>query len=77
MCSGLPDGHSFVYHGEQKTYAEARRQCQAEGGNLVVVNSADKQDWLNKLKTGKMIGESTHRILGHSHCGLEQTRIET
>ena len=60
----MPNGHSFVYHETAKTYAEAKRQCRAEGANLVVVDSAEKQDWFNKVAPGTMTVE----------CGVESTR---
>ena len=67
-CSGLPNGHSFAFYDDEERdyYLLAQRQCRSDNASLVVVDSKEKQDWLNKVAPGRMTVKLTHRILDRS-----------
>ncbi|XP_062334220.1 macrophage mannose receptor 1-like [Osmerus eperlanus] len=61
LCEGQDGwsrfGCSFYYVStEQKTWSDSRQDCRGRGADLVIINSLEEQDFLNKLNKRVWIG---------------------
>ncbi|KAM9449980.1 asialoglycoprotein receptor 2-like isoform 1-T3 [Clarias gariepinus] len=42
----------YIVNIEQKTWTESRESCRVRGANLVIINSTEEQEFVNKLRGG-------------------------
>jgi len=63
---GIVSGRAFKRHNQaKKTWKEARKACQAEGGDLVVDDNQAIRNWMNSQGSDLWIGASDEAREGH------------